>query len=162
MWTAENRGLYDRSQLRYPSDLTDEEWALVAPLIPPAKHGGRKREIDVREVLNGIFYILSTGCQWRALPKDFPPKSTVHDYLSLWDWDGTLLRIHDALYTEARALAGRDAEPSLGIIDSQSARSAEKGGRRPIRRAEPVLGRAFGPTRGTRARRSRAASAISS
>jgi transposase len=150
MWTAENRGLYDRSQLRYPSDLTDEEWALVAPLIPPAKHGGRKREIDVREVLNGIFYILSTGCQWRALPKDFPPKSTVHDYLSLWDWDGTLLRIHDALYTETRALEGRDAEPSLGIIDSQSARGAEKGGRRPIHRAM------------IRARRSRAASAISS
>jgi transposase len=150
MWTAENRGLYDRSQLRYPSDLTDEEWALVAPLIPPAKHGGRKREIDVREVLNGIFYILSTGCQWRALPKEFPPDSTVRWYLGLWEWDGTLLRIHDALYTEARALEGRDAEPSLGIIDSQSARGAEKGGRRPIRRAM------------TRARRSRAASAISS
>ena len=150
MWTAENRGLYDRSSLRYPSDLTDKEWALIAPLIPPAKHGGRKREVDEREVLNGIFYVLSTGCQWRALPKDFPPKSTVHWYLGLWDWDGTLLRIHDALYAEARALAGRGAEPSLGIIDSQSARGAEKGGPWPIRRAM------------TRARRSRAASAISS
>jgi len=96
------------------------------------------------------------------LPKEFPPDSTVRWYLGLWEWDGTLLRIHDALYAESRALAGRNVEPSLGIIDSQSARGAEKGGRRPIRRAEPVLGRAFGPTRGTRARRSRAASAISS
>ena len=150
MWTVENRGHYDRSKLRYPSDLSEEEWAVIAPLIPPAKHGGRKREVDEREIVNAIFYVLSTGCQWRALPKDFPPKSTVHDYLSLWDWDGTLLRIHDALYAEVRALEGRDAEPSLGIIDSQSARGAEKGGRRPIRRAM------------TRARRSRAASAISS
>jgi transposase len=68
MWTAENRRGYERSGLRYPSDLTDAEWALVEPLIPPAKHGGRKREVNVREVVNGIFYILSTGCQWRALP----------------------------------------------------------------------------------------------
>jgi len=150
MWTSENRRFYDRTDLRYPSDLRDDEWALVAPLIPPAKHGGRNRKVDEREVLNAIFYVLSTGCQWRALPKDFPPKSTVHDYLGLWDWDGTLLRIHDVLYAEARALEGRAPEPSLGIIDSQSARSAEKGGRRPIRRAM------------TRARRSRGASAISS
>jgi transposase len=69
MWTAENRGAYDRSGLRYPSDVTDEEWALIAPLIPAAKHGGRKRTVNVREVLNAIFYLLSTGCQWRALPR---------------------------------------------------------------------------------------------
>ena len=81
MWTTQNRKRYDRSQLRYPSDLTDDEWAHVAPLIPPAKAGGNKRSIDVREVMNGIMYILSTGCQWRALPKDLPPRSTVHDYL---------------------------------------------------------------------------------
>ena len=78
MWTTHNRKRYDRSRLRYPSDLTDDEWALVAPLIPPAKRGGAKRTIDVREVMNGIMYILSTGCQWRALPKDLPPRSTVH------------------------------------------------------------------------------------
>ena len=79
MWTKENRGRYDRSRLRYPSDLTDEEWALVEPLISPAKRGGNKRTVDVREVVNGLMYVLSTGCQWRAIPKDLPPRSTVHD-----------------------------------------------------------------------------------
>ena len=93
MWTRENRGLYDRKGLRYPSDLSDPEWALIEPFIPPAKRGGRKREVDVREVLNGILYVLGTGCQWRALPKDLPPKSTAHNYFRLWEWDGTLERI---------------------------------------------------------------------
>jgi transposase len=96
MWTEENRKRYDRSKLRYPSDLTDEEWSLVKPLIPPAKRGGRKREVDEREVLNGIMYVLSTGCQWRALPKDLPSKSTVWAYLDLWSYDGTLERIHSS------------------------------------------------------------------
>ena len=76
---------YDRSKLRYPSDLTDEEWALIEPLIPPAKRGGNKRTVDVREVVNGLMYILSTGCQWAALPKDLPPRSTVNDYFCRWD-----------------------------------------------------------------------------
>src|SRR5258707_5269062 len=75
MWTAKNRGRYDRSKLRYPSDLTDDEWAYVEPLIPPAKRGGNKRHVEVREVMNGIMYILSTGCQWRAIPKDLPPRN---------------------------------------------------------------------------------------
>ena len=97
MWTADHRRAADRRSLRYPSDLTDAEWALVAPLIPPAKHGGRKRTVNVREVLNAIFYVLSTGCQWNALPSDLPPKSTVYDYLDLWEWDGTLERIHHDL-----------------------------------------------------------------
>ena len=70
MWTVENRGSYDRGGLRYPSDVTDDEWAHIAPLIPPAKRGGRKRNVDVRDVVNGLMYILSTGCQWRAIPKD--------------------------------------------------------------------------------------------
>ena len=83
MWTAQNRRRYDRSQLRYPSDLTDDEWAHIAPLIPPAKSGGNKRSVDVREVMNAIMYILSTGCQWRAIPKDLPPRSTVHNYFIL-------------------------------------------------------------------------------
>ena len=84
-----------RLGLRYPSDLTDPEWALIAPMIPrPATHGRRKRSVDVREVLNGIFQVLSTGCQWNALPKDLPPKSTVCDYFNLWEWDSTLERIH--------------------------------------------------------------------
>ena len=102
MWTPEHRRAAERSGLRYPSDLSDAEWALVAPLIPPSKRGGRPRSVNVREVLNAIFYVLWTGCQWKALPKDFPPKSTVYDYLDLWEWDGTLERIHHALYVEER------------------------------------------------------------
>src|SRR5438270_8198561 len=96
MWKPEHRVAADRNGLRYPSDLSDAEWAIVEPMIPPARHGGRKRSVNVREVLNGIFYVLWTGCQWKALPKDLPPKSTVHDYLDLWNWDGTLERIHQA------------------------------------------------------------------
>ena len=127
MWTAQNRRRYDRSQLRYPSDLTDDEWAHVAPLIPPAKPGGNKRSIDVREVMNGIMYILSTGCQWRAIPKDLPPRSTLFDYLDLWSWDGTLERIHHELYVKCREREEREASPTAAIIDSQSVKSAEKG-----------------------------------
>src|ERR1700735_424407 len=95
MWTTENRRRYNRKGLRYPSDLTDAEWDLVKPLIPRAKRGGRKREVAVRDVLNGVLYVLSTACQWRALPKDLPPRSTVHGYLQRWDYDGTLMKIHD-------------------------------------------------------------------
>ncbi len=94
MWTVEQRQAHERHGLRYLSDLTDAEWVLVEPFIPPARRGGRQRIVDVREVLNGILYVLATGCQWRALPKDLPPKSTVHDYLTLWTWDGTLRRLH--------------------------------------------------------------------
>src|SRR4051794_1947336 len=135
MWTSENRGRYDRSKLRYPSDLTDEEWALVAPLIPAAKRGGNKRTVNLREVANGLMYILSTGCQWAAIPKDLPPRSTLHDYFDRWDDDGTLGRLHHALYVACRELAGRDASPSAAIIDSQSVKSAEKGGAALTRRA---------------------------
>jgi len=135
MWTNQNRGRYDRSRLRYPSDLTDEEWALVAPLIPPAKRGGNKRRINTREVVNGLMYVLSTGCQWRAIPKDLPPRSTVYDYFDLWSWDGTLDRIHHSLFVMCREAVGREASPTATIIDSQSVKSAEKGGRRLIRPA---------------------------
>jgi transposase len=128
MWTTTNRARYDRSKLRYPSDLTDAEWALVAPLIPPAKRGGDKRTVNIREVVNGLLYVLSTGCQWRAIPKDLPPRSTVHGYFDLWTWDGTLDRIHFALYQRCREQAGREVQPSAAIIDSQSVKSAEKGG----------------------------------
>ena len=90
---ADNRPRYNRDNAgRYPSDLTDAEWAHIEPLIPPGKPGGGKRRVAIREVINGVMYILSTGCQWRALPKDLPPRSTVHDYLGLWNWDGTLDR----------------------------------------------------------------------
>jgi transposase len=147
MWTPQNRKRYDRSRLRYPSDLTDEEWAYVAPLIPPAKRGGNKRTVDIREVMNGVMYVLGTGCQWRALPKDLPSKSTVHDYLILWSCDGTLDRIHQTLYVACREQAEREASPTAAIIDSQSVKSAEKGGPASIR---PAM---------MRARKSRARSA---
>ena len=88
MWKPEHRLAADRRGLRYPSDMTDSEWALVAHLIPPAKHGGRRRSVDLREGLNTIFYVLWTGCQWQAVPKDLVPKSTAHHYFMLWDWEG--------------------------------------------------------------------------
>jgi transposase len=126
MWTNENRGQYDRSKLRYPSDLTDAEWEHIASLIPPAKRGGRKRTVDVREVVNGLMYVLSTGCQWRYVPKDLPPRSTLFDYFDLWTWNGTLDRIHHALYVKCREAMGREASPTACVIDSQSVKSAEK------------------------------------
>ena len=149
MWTSENRGSYDRGQLRYPSDVTDEEWAHIAILIPPAKHGGRKRSVDVREVVNGLMYILSTGCQWRAVPKDLPPRSTLFEYFDLWDYDGTLDGIHHTLYVKCREAMGREASPTAGVIDSQSVKGAEKGGPASIRQVM------------TRARKSRERSATS-
>jgi hypothetical protein len=149
MWTNENRWRYDRSKLRYPSDLTDEEWCLIEREIPPAKRGGGKRTVNLREVVNGLMYVLSTGCQWRAIPKDLPPRSTVNGYFSLWNYDGTLARIHHALYIKCREHAEREASPTAAIIDSQSVKSAEKGGRASIRTAS------------TRARRSKERSAIS-
>jgi transposase len=135
MWTDENRARYDRSRLRYPSDLTDEEWALVEPEIPRAKRGGNKRTVVVREVVNGLMYVLSTGCQWRAIPKDLPPRSTVNHYFCRWEYDGTLGRLHHALYVLCREQAGREASPTAAIIDSQSVKSGEKGGRVLIARA---------------------------
>src|ERR1700751_1773087 len=128
MWKPEHRRTADRRGLRYPSDLTDAEWALVGPLIPPAKRGGRRREVDVREVLNGIMYVLSTGCQWRHSPRDLPPRSTLHDYLQRWDYDGTLGKIQYELYQKCREQMDREACPTACVIDSQSVKSAEKGG----------------------------------
>jgi transposase len=121
--------------LRYPSDLTDDEWGLVAPLIPPAKRGGRKRSRDERDLVNGLMYVLSTSCQWRYVPKDLPPKSTLHEYLDRWNYDGTLGKIHHALYVKCREQAGREASPTACVIDSQSVKSAEKGGPVSIRAA---------------------------
>src|ERR687897_2771320 len=110
MWTMEQRQAHDRAGLRYPSDLTDTEWALAEPFIPPAKRGGRKRTVDVRAVLDGIFYLLATGCQWRALPKDLPPKST-----------------HGARLPDALGL-GRHAEaPAPGLV-RPGARGCGSGG----------------------------------
>ncbi len=125
---------YDRGKLRYPSDLTDSEWERVEPLIAPGKRGG-KRTVVLREVVNGLMYILSTGCPWRAIPKDLPPKSTLYDYFDLWTYDGTLEDIHHALYGKGRERAQGEASPTAAIIDSQSVKSAEKGGPASIRPA---------------------------
>ena len=134
MWTSESRARYDRGKLRYPSDLTDAEWQLVKPLIPPGKPDDGKRTVIMREVVNGLMYVLSTGCQWRAVPKDLPPKSTIYDYFDLWTYDGTLQRIHHTLYEQCREQSEREVSPSAAIIDSRSVKSAEKGGPASIRR----------------------------
>jgi transposase len=135
MWTAANRARYDRSSLRYPSDLTDAEWLLVEPCIAPGKRGGDKRTVNLREIVNALMYVLSTGCQWRAIPKDLPPRSTVHGYFELWTWDGTLDRMHHVLFVLCREREGREASPTAAVIDSQSVKSAEKGGPGSIRQA---------------------------
>jgi len=120
MWTTENRHRYDRDKLRYPSDLTDAEWQLIKPLIPPAKRGGGKRTVNMREVVNGVMYVLSTGCQWRYIPKDLPPRSTVNGYFCLWGWNGTLQKIHHVLYMKCREQAEREASPTACVIDKRS------------------------------------------
>jgi len=148
MWTDENHSRYDRSELRYPSDVTDAEWALIERSIPPSKRGGRWRTVDLREVVNGLMYLLSTGCQWRAVQEDLPPRSTLHDHLGLWEWSGTLERIHYVLYLACREQAGCEASPTAAIIDSQSVKSAEK------RRPASIC------TGSTQARRSKAKSAM--
>ena len=134
MWKPEHRVAAGRGGLRYPSDLTDAEWTLIEPKIPPARRGGRRREVNVREILNGIFYVLWTGCQWAALPKDLPPKSTVHYYFISWERDGTLEGIHHDLYVASRERESREASPTVAIIDSQTAKAAQKGALRLTRK----------------------------
>jgi len=115
MWTPENRPSYNRDKLRYPSDVTDAEWEHIESLIPPAKRGGGKRSISMREVVNGMMYVLGTGCQWRYIPKDLPARSTVNGYFCLWSYNGTLDKIHRALYDKCREQAERDASPTAAI-----------------------------------------------
>ena len=119
----------------YPTDLTDAQWEILEPLIPPAKPGGRRRSVNMREILNAIFYLLRSGCQWRLIPHDFPPWTTVWTYFRNWRNDGTWQTLHDALRDRVRQADGREVSPSATIIDSQSVKSTEKGGRAATTRA---------------------------
>ena len=150
MWTDEQREKSKRPDGRYPTDVSDAEWAEISPLIPAARRGGRPRTTNMREALNGLLYLLRTGCQWRYLPKDFPPRSTIYNIFRQWQRDGDWDRIHHALMVKLREQMGREASPTAGIIDSQSVKSAEKGGSRSTRWVM------------TPGKRSRAASATSS
>jgi putative transposase len=117
----------------YPTDLTDEQWTLVEPLIPAAKPGGRPRKIDLRQVLNAIFYLNKAGCQWSMLPKDLAKRSTVNDYFNAWKADGTWQRLMDAMRQQVRVAAGHEPEPQKAAIDSQTVKGSEAGGERGLR-----------------------------
>ena len=141
MWTPATRKNYSRSGLRYQSDVTDEEWRVIEPYLPPAKGIGRPRGWPLREIVNGIFYVMRSGCPWRQLPKDLPPWSTVYRWFAAWRDACLFEKINHALVITDRERVGREASPLAAIIDSQSIKTTEAGGPRGYDAGKKINGR---------------------